>query len=396
MSVTFGFYDSIGDDRVYDAEQFGSIFDGVIEDGIYERYGNAFRVELVSGMTIRVKSGRAWFNHTWTLNDGNYNIDLPAGSTIEDRTDTVCIVVDKASRTNYIDVLHGTPSSGKTPVAITNPDANQVYRYPLAKIVVRKYATSIQAVDITSTRGTDDPFYGNLTPFIVTPTRQWDNTFLTETNKELLSQLEASGTDARNALNQTLQDFIDEYDAWRENIEDVFADDGANAAIAMQAEIDKINYQIINNKYCFTELVNEDDENIEAYPPIVINGRSYYFDISDYTSYATTESLASVANDLSSIFKMARHTATYDIAANGTTTLHKGDFTPEVSMEGYLPMALPTISSGNNNVVPVVFNAYASSTAGFIQLRNISSTALTDRTCTIRVLYIKSTAFAST
>ena len=44
MAVTYGFYDSTGGDRKYNALQMGSIFDGIIQDGVYANIGNAFQV----------------------------------------------------------------------------------------------------------------------------------------------------------------------------------------------------------------------------------------------------------------------------------------------------------------------------------------------------------------
>ena len=44
MSLTYGFYNSVDHDRVYDATQFGSIFDGVINDGVFQNIGDLFAV----------------------------------------------------------------------------------------------------------------------------------------------------------------------------------------------------------------------------------------------------------------------------------------------------------------------------------------------------------------
>ena len=69
MSISYGFYNSINHDRKYNAEQISSIFDGIITDGVYHSIGNAFSVTPGTDMSVNVASGRAWFNHTWTLND---------------------------------------------------------------------------------------------------------------------------------------------------------------------------------------------------------------------------------------------------------------------------------------------------------------------------------------
>lgn len=71
MSVSYGFYNSMNGDRKYDATQMSSIFDGIINDGIYETIGDRFVVRTSGGMNVVVGTGRAWFNHTWTLNDSS-------------------------------------------------------------------------------------------------------------------------------------------------------------------------------------------------------------------------------------------------------------------------------------------------------------------------------------
>ena len=44
MSVTSGFFNSLNGDRRYNAEQMSSIFDGIINDGIFANIGTAFGV----------------------------------------------------------------------------------------------------------------------------------------------------------------------------------------------------------------------------------------------------------------------------------------------------------------------------------------------------------------
>ena len=42
--LTYGFFNSKNNDRIYDATDFGSIFDGVINDGVYMGIGNHLAV----------------------------------------------------------------------------------------------------------------------------------------------------------------------------------------------------------------------------------------------------------------------------------------------------------------------------------------------------------------
>ena len=87
MSVTFGFYNSKEGDRRYDAIQMSSIFDGIIQDGILQHVGTAMVVKESEAMIINVGVGRAWFNHTWTLNDALLPLVVPQSEILLNRYD---------------------------------------------------------------------------------------------------------------------------------------------------------------------------------------------------------------------------------------------------------------------------------------------------------------------
>ena len=119
MSVTFGFYNALNHDRKYDAIQVSSIFDGIINDGIYESIGTAMIVKATSYMVINIGIGRAWFNHTWTYNDSILPLTVQPSELVLNRIDIVILEVDstRTVRTNSIKIIEGTPAA--TPVAIT-------------------------------------------------------------------------------------------------------------------------------------------------------------------------------------------------------------------------------------------------------------------------------------
>ncbi|KKK51946.1 hypothetical protein LCGC14_3109860, partial [marine sediment metagenome] len=54
MTITYGFYDSISSDRLYNAQQMSSIFDGIIQDGVYAGLGDAIMVVEDTGMDVSV------------------------------------------------------------------------------------------------------------------------------------------------------------------------------------------------------------------------------------------------------------------------------------------------------------------------------------------------------
>lgn len=154
MSLTYGFYDSLNGDRKYNARQLASIFDGVISDGIFATYGGHFLVSAVSGMSIKVASGRAWLNHTWTLNDVDYPLTVDTAEVVTNRIDTVIIEVDESQdkRQNQIKILKG--SAADTPVAPALTNNSTLHQYALADIYVGAGVTEITAANITNWVGT--------------------------------------------------------------------------------------------------------------------------------------------------------------------------------------------------------------------------------------------------
>ncbi len=117
MAVSSGFFNasqsSSGRDRVYSAEDFGAIFDGIISDGIFKKYGDTpFKVVASDNastghLEVIVKPGRAWFDKTWTLIDEDYTKELDSRDANKHRLDGVYIKVDKDARQNSIHVEKG-------------------------------------------------------------------------------------------------------------------------------------------------------------------------------------------------------------------------------------------------------------------------------------------------
>ncbi len=163
MSVTYGFYNSKNGDRKYDAIQMSRIFDGIIRDGILQHYGTAMVVKESEGMMVNVGIGRAWFNHTWTLNDALLPLTVPISEVLLNRIDAVVLEVDarESVRANSIKVIKGTPaSSPKNPTMIKTNDR---WQYPLAYIRVNAGVTSIRQANITNCVGT------SACPFVTAP-----------------------------------------------------------------------------------------------------------------------------------------------------------------------------------------------------------------------------------
>lgn len=160
MSVSSGFFNSLNGDRKYNAAQMSVIFDGLIIDGVFASIGTAFAVKAAGGLTVNVGIGKAWFDHTWTVNDSILPMTAPEAEVLLDRIDAVVLEVNgmESVRNNTIKFVKGNPSSAPSRPTLTNE--GNVHQYPLCYIY-RKYGTAvINQADITPMVGTES------TPFV--------------------------------------------------------------------------------------------------------------------------------------------------------------------------------------------------------------------------------------
>lgn len=209
MAFTYGFYNSVSGDRVYSAEQLSAIFDGIITEGIFQAFEDAFAVTPDADMDIFVGAGRAWLNSTWNFNSADFSLTVDDADIALPRIDTVVIEVNKdsASRVNAIKIIKGTPAS--SPVAPTlSAGTNDLWQHPLADIYVGAGVTSISAGNITNRIGSDTPF---ITGILTTIDMTW-----------LFAQWEA------------------DFDAWFTNLVDQLT---GTQVTNLQAQLDLLNNQ---------------------------------------------------------------------------------------------------------------------------------------------------------
>lgn len=206
MAVTSGFYNSVSGDRKYNALQMSSIFDGIIEDGVYSTIGDHFSVTAGTGNTVIVGTGRAWFNHTWTLNDADYPVTLEPSEVVLNRYDAIVIEVNgsNAVRGNSIKVIKGTPGSSPSKPSLAKGDSN-IWQHPLAYVYVPAGSSSISQSNIEYVVGKSE------CPFVVAAVQsvnidalvaQWQDEFDTWFDN---LEYQLSGDVAGNLQNQINQ-----------------------------------------------------------------------------------------------------------------------------------------------------------------------------------------------
>lgn len=218
MAVTSGFFNSIAHDRLYDAVQMSSMFDGIINDGVLISYKDKLMVEPGTGMAVNVGEGKAWFRHTWTLNQGKIVLAIEDSDTLKPRIDMVYLEVNNGDRANKIALKKGdypadsTDGSEYKPEKPTLEETATMKQYPLAYITIDPGITEIDATKIENAVGTEAcPFANGLIEQVTVEKlyAQWGSQFDSwwKDLRKLMSLDEAQRTG-------DLQNQIDELNQW--------------------------------------------------------------------------------------------------------------------------------------------------------------------------------------
>lgn len=205
---TYGFYNSKEGDRKYNSEQISHIFDGIIEDGVYSNVGEALMVVPGTGMQVIVKTGRAWFKHTWSLNDSYLPLSIDSSDVYRGRIDAVVLEVDSNLdvRANSIRVVKGEPATTAEKPAMKHEEG--IDQYALAYVTVDPGADAIVESKIEIAVGKNE------TPFVQCPLKtvsiedlfnQWQGEF-DEWFDNVQSQLEGDiATNLQNQIDQRVK-----------------------------------------------------------------------------------------------------------------------------------------------------------------------------------------------
>ena len=163
MTIKSGFFNSLNHDRVYDADDINSIFDGIITDGVFGNIGKRFVVTPGSGMSVNIGTGKARFHQIFVENDANLVLQVSQSDVLLNRIDAVVIRVDRTmnGRIGNIVIVKGSPS--QNPAAPTLSNDNQIWDMPIAYVNVKANANKINFSDIQYLVGR------NTTPLITAP-----------------------------------------------------------------------------------------------------------------------------------------------------------------------------------------------------------------------------------
>lgn len=213
MAFTCGFFNSENGDRKYNAEQMSAIFDGIIADGVFTTIGDHMAVSAGTGMQVLVGTGKAWFDHTWNVNDAAYPLAIAASDVTLSRIDAIVLETNHSDsvRLNKLRVVQGTVAS--SPVKPTLTNSEKVHQHPLAWVTVAPGVTQIAASAIENAVGT------SACPFV-------------------------TGIIATTAIDDLFNQWNGEFDEWFDNLKAQLSD---NVVANLQRQIDANKTQIQKN-----------------------------------------------------------------------------------------------------------------------------------------------------
>lgn len=236
MAITYGFYNSLGGDRKYNAAHISAIFNGIINDGVFMSVGDALMTTASEeeGMSVTVLTGRAWFDGTWTENDTALILNLEPSSLLLNRIDTVVLEVNAIEdvRANDIKVITGDPSTEPVPPTLIESELHN--QYPLCHIYVGKGVTKIQQKDITITVGTSAcPFVTGILETINTDPllAQWTDEFNSKM-VEWATRFSNDLTSWQNEFDADISEWTDDFTTWFNAIKGLLEEEQAGSLAA--------------------------------------------------------------------------------------------------------------------------------------------------------------------
>lgn len=153
MALTFGFFNSVNNDRRYNSDQMSAYFKGLISRGVLQDYGDGFRVSASSGLSVSIGTGRAFFaDGRWMENDAAVTLKLAAANVTSPRFDRIVLRKDSTAgvRACSLVIKTGTPAASPVPPSLTNADG--IEEISLARIRINANATTITTANITDER----------------------------------------------------------------------------------------------------------------------------------------------------------------------------------------------------------------------------------------------------
>lgn len=151
MATSYGFFNSLNGDRLYNADDVNTFLEGLITpDGIFANVDSMLQVTPGLGMNVNVGAGKASIKHHWFKSNAAETLSITAAHQILNRIDDIVLRLDIVNRSIGLAVITGTPASAPTAPAIVRNDS--YYDLKLAQVYINAGAVQIIQQKITDTR----------------------------------------------------------------------------------------------------------------------------------------------------------------------------------------------------------------------------------------------------
>ena len=151
MATSYGFFNSLNGDRLYNADDVNTFLEGLVSpSGIYANVDSMLQVTPGSGLAVNVGAGKASVEHHWFKSDATETLSLTAAHQILNRIDDIVLRLDIVNRSIGLAVITGTPASAPTAPAIVRNDS--YYDLKLAQVYINAGAVQVIQQKITDTR----------------------------------------------------------------------------------------------------------------------------------------------------------------------------------------------------------------------------------------------------
>ena len=158
FSAVAGFFDAVGFDRTYSADDMNKPYSRIVADGVFATPQGTPSTDLQviaagTGMNITVQAGQGIFAKKWFENPTSIAITVPNNTSLFPRIDSVIVQIDKRVSGRIGNIVYRTGTPATSPNA---PDINtvaNVVEYRLANISVPSGVLSINQAYITDLRG---------------------------------------------------------------------------------------------------------------------------------------------------------------------------------------------------------------------------------------------------
>lgn len=168
MALESGFFNSVGGDRLYNADDMSRYFEHILSNGIFKRIDNCLKVSATGGMTLNVAAGAGLINCRWFRAVSAERVTIPAAHAVLPRFDAVVARLNMSDSVRAVTLMVVSGAPGESPVAPDPVRTADVHDLMLALVYVPAGASAIVSNNLTDVR--DNEWYcGYVQSLVDTP-----------------------------------------------------------------------------------------------------------------------------------------------------------------------------------------------------------------------------------